>query len=400
MYECANEYVFLCFYQVLFNYVVNLERKYIEWSSLSFIFESIKKDMVYEAAGNRLIVAWQSYAQQENLADSRWPDLPAVKAKARDVLDEMRSQLDRADYLFLSIPVTEDDKEGDLLKEEDFISSRNVMMRIVGCLACQEEEIIMANLNRLREELSEQCIGTEYHDLFELVSLVHDFPIAPEKVEISRLQHVLTLEPVYAGLLYALFRDAMEKKVDSQKLLDIMNGVDLSKSIGSRYFDILKCHLWHETGDLNQALRVIEKINLETLCDDDLIDCLSLKGKLYHATGQHGKAILTWEDIVKNEDFGRYMNENYYEALIQLASAKAVAGNPAEARQLLGAYEEEVIRKYCMDFMGSEYYVMCGNIYLAENNREKAVKMYNRSLAIADNPELRKKVKLVEMDLL
>lgn len=401
MYYDAEQYVALFIYELAFNYVTSLEKKYGNLPALHFIFESLKKFMVYEPNRHRLVVSWQSYAQQENLADSSWPELSDVKAKARETLDGMRSQLDAADYLLLRMTVTDDEKEGDLLfKEDDPCLSGNILVRIVACFGAENDENIIDRFYRLKDELGEQCAGKEYHDFFELVSLVHDFRVAPEKVDISRLQYVLTLEPVYSGLLYTLFWDAMGK-ADSQKLLDIMHGVDMGMTYVGKYVDILKCHLWYKTGELPRALRVIEKLDLEKLRDDDLIDCLNLKARLYHATGQGGKAMLIWEEIVKNEDFRSSMNDNYYDALIQLASAKAVAGEPATARELLGANGETDtnLREFMVEYLGSDYFLMCGNIFLAEKNREKAVKMYNRSLAIADNPQLREKVKLVELDL-
>ena len=237
-------------------------------------------------------------------------------------------------------------------------------------------------------------------DLFDIITLTVDFKNSPEKLRPNQLQNLVNRGPLFAPLLYSL---VLEKKdtMEPSKLLEILLQLNFRNQEMRIHFELIKCQLWYKTGAFSKALAFLETtdFDLYRLDENGLLDCQVLLAKLYEQDGQHGKALLIWQEVIENESYRSSLYNSYFEAMVRFALFHARRGHIAEAMKILYIHGRIGVT-VVIDIFGPDYFALRGEICPAEKRRDKAVKMYRKALALSEDKKLREKLMLVEMNLL
>ena len=175
------------------------------------------------------------------------------------------------------------------------------------------------------------------NDFIELVTIMDFCLNNPEKLS-ARLINLIVREPYFAFLIHDMFYH-LNKKTELGKLLNMFKQLNIASPEIYNYFELLKCRLLFKTGEFDLALYIMERMKDSAFLKlgyDEQLEFINLSGKLYWQTGQHGRAILTCQELLpeRNENAMPF-NDCYVESMMRLAIAYSRYGRYNDAKKLI-----------------------------------------------------------------
>jgi tetratricopeptide (TPR) repeat protein len=233
-----------------------------------------------------------------------------------------------------------------------------------------------------------------------MATLIIEFKQNPEKFPVQRLQKIIAIDERLTGMVYSLiYEDVVNKPAKYQ--LDLIDFFEPGSSVAPEYFNMARCHVLYHTGNKAEAFRLIGKIDVEAMpfCFHSHIRNRILKIKIYTEFGEKDKAIHLLENLFNYEDF-KYLNlPEYYWAVLNLSKLYAESGQPHKARETIFQKKDYQSIRFIINIYGAFYYEMRGIIFMAEEKKSNAIRMFKKSLGYRENNEVRRKLTMLETRL-
>jgi len=401
MYKSTRNYITIGFLGILIERLSSLERKYSKSEPvqiiLHYFISELRKDSVFVSVYNECPM------HNSRPEDKEWNNkIPEPgKRDLLDMLNSVRLEMEPADFLQLKACLSEDDNEIKfLLQQAQMLNPEDILLYIIVNSFKYLDDADTENMYCIIRDCPIKPGIGKNKDFFDMVTFMAGFSKSPEKFPVGQLQDMLDRGPVFTGLLYTVLYDTKDTMVPL-KMLKIIRQLNFPTRESKVQFELLKCILWHKAGEFLKALEILERTDIFLLRMEEWeqLEFLTLQAKLYQINGLSGKALLAWQSIIGNEDYRSSGCDFYFEAMLRLALAYMASGHFSDALKTLFTMGRPGIF-VIIDLFGTEYYTLRGDICLAGNRKDKAVRMYNKALSLSDDPLLREKVKLVEMDLL
>lgn len=366
-----------------------LERKYKSSKQVTFIIDYLKSILLEEATQNPLYSPEFLHISE---IDPGAYELDKPKVVAR--LCARKAKMDPCDYLLMRAALSEDYPEAcyyarmaQHIHPDDFLVFifLNTNWEAESCKEELSRAIDLYPSRRLRKEEKDFIRVVNFACRFELVSDSYSY-----------IQKLVGSIPGFPGLLYALIREH-DDKVDPHELIRLLEKLRFPNIREHIRFEYLRCRLLFRAGQHKEARQRLFLFDFEEFLTDDTerLELLSLEAKLNHEYGEKRKAVLTWKNIVYNEDFRDLWHDAYFEAMIMLALHYALTGNTKESRKTLHAAGRFSLG-CAMERHPALYYQIRGEQFMAEGNIKRAVWSFKKALSMANDHAVREKLQGLE----
>jgi tetratricopeptide (TPR) repeat protein len=399
MYFRSSDYLKMACVDLALEHIEFLRKKYMTHDFIQDfieeIFETIKLVMYFD----QILKTWYKTGPFSCLSeDFREGDFQTFTEYLAN-FDTCRNQMDIEDYYFLKAAILIGHKESiELLEMLKMLFPQDARIQLALRLKTENGQI-----ENIICDLADKCpalsLNQNVKNLYKMARLIVEFVQNPEKFPVQRLLEIIEIDVRLNGLVYSLiYEDVVKKPAKYQ--LKLINIFEENSTVAPEYFNMARCHVLYHTGNKAEAHRLIDKIDVESFNYYHYYQVANriLKTKIYKESGEKEKATQVLKNLFKYDDFRFCRTYQYFWSLINLAKLYVECGQPHLARKTIiqhNSWDMNII----LIFHGAEYFSLKGNIYLAEKKKRKAILMFKKSLALREHPEIRDKLKMLEMRL-
>ena len=304
------------------------------------------------------------------------------------------------DFLFFKAFFAEGEEETVfLLQQAQMMEPENLRLHILAYFMSsdfdEDPDLILRHLDSLPAYRRFPAVNN-YIFILKLIRGLEQKNVLVDADEIVEFLNGEGLPPIVRfSILYLIMESA--EVTFTKRILDNLN---IYKQEKNSIYKLVNAWVFTELKEYDTALYWFRKIKLE----DGMLPLEIRLRFLYRLccvqmnSGNEGKAILMLREIVYSGIYDRCGCDEYYHAVVDLASSYMESGQREEAGKVLSILNPMTI-EILEEMRGEEFLLLMAENHMLQDHWEEALVWYRKAFKISGDKEVANKIKLMEKGL-
>jgi pterin-4a-carbinolamine dehydratase len=317
-------------------------------------------------------------------------------------LSGLKHQMDSADYLFLKALFVESEQDAlFLLQQAQMISPENIRLYVLisfiendnadaGDVPCKD--------SRQLTSFAHLTDDAAVRDFIFLLILDRSMKEKMEGLSPLAMANFLNRVSLPLQARYSLLYEISER-IATTDVKVLLQHLQLPKQEQNWVFRLLSGNVSFYFEDYKNALDLYSRVDID---DEEVdyyqeIEVLYKQAVSYWETGNEGKAILQWRDILFSGNYDQSYSAFYYHAMVDLARHYVRMRDNREAGRVLSKLDADMI-EFIEDVIGEDYFLLIAEKALLETDYEKALIYFEKANKANEREETTEKIRKLRED--